>query len=364
MSTSSSSSLTSSTAAAAAGAAAPRADIWLAVEETNKAARQLYARIGYAAVDGEMEIRRGHVLLQKTVAAAPAAAEISAAERGSASTFDVLAPAPASLADFVAPHVLFSLVAVLGISALVSPLAYAGASPSPPVALLGDIFDARHCLPDAALAAGAAFAAERYRLARAARKAPVDVLEELRADASLVAQKRALWRLTGGGAGSPARAVAVVGAWQLAAALGEELYYRGLVHGGAARALGHVFDGAPFSLAAALPYESVALPLRLVADGGALAVSTALFAAAHTLWVDDDDPGAAEKKADWIEQTAPFGALLGLLFATTNHRLLAPVLTHAFLNTYWCALDLAELRKVPRQDLAQIFDEADAPAAS
>ena len=64
--------------------------------------------------------------------------------------------------------------------------------------------------------------------------------------------------------------------------------------------------------------------------------------------MDDVDASAdvdrGELARQWLVDVAPFGLLLGLEFAATGHRLWAPVVTHATLNTYWSALDAAKLR--------------------
>ena len=350
-------------AAAARHSRAEGCEIWLAVQETNEAARLLYESLGFAGDDDL--VRRGHVIMRKTVPAAaaeaaPGTGDASPALRGPAASYDVIngfGPGPGgavgALAAEAAPSVLFAGVASLGASALVAPFFFAGRGAPAPLAmgaaLVGTPLDA---LGDVAVGLAAAAAAEALR---PGDDDDADVLEALAANPSLAGQKAALWRVTGGGTLSPLAAVVAIGLWQLAAAASEELYYRALLQNGATLALASLSGS------------------QLLGDAVALVATTALFALAHAGWVDDDDGddpakadadamSADEMRDDWLRGTAPFGLLFGVLFAATGHRLLAPLACHTALNTYWSALDAAKLRDHPdRSKLAALFD-ATAPS--
>ena len=111
-------------AAAARHSRAEGCEIWLAVQETNEAARLLYESLGFAGDDDV--VRRGHVILRKTVSAAaaeaaPGTGDASPALRGPAASYDVIngfGPGPGgavgAVAAEAAPSLLFAAVASLG----------------------------------------------------------------------------------------------------------------------------------------------------------------------------------------------------------------------------------------------------------
>lgn len=169
-----------------------------------------------------------------------------------------------------------------------------------------------------------------------------------------------LYRIAGGES-SAAVALVAVATWQLAIALAEELYYRGMLQGGAGfglRALADLVAGP----ASAVP-PAVGALTQLVA----LLFAAAAFGAVHTEFAADgpvvgaaDGPGGDEgdSKARWFLQTGAYGAAFGVLALLTQH-LLAPVAMHATLNVGLCARDWQRMRNTPAEELARIFAEGE-----
>ena len=325
------------------------AEIWLAVQEANNAARSLYEGLGFTNDEGGL--RLGHAVMRKRV---PAAAAVTGDPRGPASSFDLVAaetpssgpPLDKALQE-AAPAGLVGLVALLGASALVAPFCYGGLGEPAPLAMwkswVGGPFS---IISDVALGLVVACGAELARKTLANDDTDDDPVAALEQNPSLAGQKAALWRVTGAATASPADAITAIAAWQLLVALSEELYYRGLIQNGAYHAVG------------------AATGSGLVGDAVSLLGTSALFAVAHAGFVQDVEDGEGEMSQsemvmDWITDVAPFGAMLALEFAVTGHRIVAPLATHTALNTYWSALDAAKLRAAPdRERLAALLGEA------
>ena len=73
----------------------------------------------------------------------------------------------------------------------------------------------------------------------------------------------------------------------------------------------------------------------------------------HAGWVEEGDyEDANARRVAWITEVAPYGLLLGSLFLATDHGLVAPIVAHAALNTYWDSKSLQELRTAPRNERA------------
>ena len=325
------------------------AEIWLAVQEANNAARSLYEGLGFTNDEGGL--RLGHAVMRKSV---PAAAAVTGDPRGPAASFDlVAAETPSSgppldkAIQEAAPAGLVGVVALLGASALVAPFCYGGLGEPAPLAMwkswIGGPFS---IISDVALGLVVACGAELARKTLANDDADDDPVAALEQNPSLAGQKAALWRVTGAATASPADAITAIAAWQLLVALSEELYYRGLIQNGAYHAVG------------------AATGSGLVGDAVSLLGTSALFAVAHAGFVQDVEDGEGEMSQsemiqDWIVDVAPFGAMLALEFAVTGHRIVAPLATHTALNTYWSALDAAKLRAAPdRERLAALLGEA------
>ena len=337
-----------SSAAQASGVDA--AEIWLAVQEANNAARSLYEGLGFTNDEGGL--RLGHAVMRKSVPAAAAA--VTGDPRGPAASFDLVAaetpssgpPLDKALQE-AAPAGLVGVVALLGASALVAPFCYGGLGEPAPLAMwkswIGGPFS---IISDVALGLVVACGAELARKTLANDDADDDPVAALEQNPSLAGQKAALWRVTGAATASPADAVTAIAAWQLLVALSEELYYRGLIQNGAYHAVG------------------AATGSGLVGDAVSLLGTSALFAVAHAGFVQDVEDGEGEMSQsemvmDWITDVAPFGAMLALEFAVTGHRIVAPLATHTALNTYWSALDAVKLRAAPdRERLAALLGEA------
>ena len=325
------------------------AEIWLAVQEANNAARSLYEGLGFVSDEGGL--RLGHAVMRKSV---PAAAAVTGDPRGPAASFDLVAaetpgtgpPLDKALQE-AAPAGLVGVVALLGASALVAPFCYGGLGEPAPLAMwkswVGGPFS---IISDVALGLVVACGAEFARKALSNDDTDDDPVAALEQNPSLAGQKAALWRVTGAATASPADAITAIAAWQLLVALSEELYYRGLIQNGAYHAVG------------------AATGSGLVGDAVALLGTSALFAVAHAGFVQDVEDGEGEMSQsemvmDWITDVAPFGAMLALEFAVTGHRIVAPLATHTALNTYWSALDAAKLRAAPdRERLAALLGEA------
>ena len=325
------------------------AEIWLAVQEANNAARSLYEGLGFVSDEGGL--RLGHAVMRKSVAAAAA---VTGDPRGPAASFDLVAaetpsqgpPLDKALQE-AAPAGLVGLVALLGASALVAPFCYGGLGEPAPLAMwkswIGGPFS---IISDVALGLVVACGAELARKTLSNDDTDDDPVAALEQNPSLAGQKAALWRVTGAATASPADAITAIAAWQLLVALSEELYYRGLIQNGAYHAVG------------------AATGSGLVGDAVSLLGTSALFAVAHAGFVQDVEDGEGEMSQsemvlDWITDVAPFGAMLALEFAVTGHRIVAPLATHTALNTYWSALDAAKLRAAPdRERLAALLGEA------
>ena len=325
------------------------AEIWLAVQEANNAARSLYEGLGFVSDEGGL--RLGHAVMRKSV---PAAAAVTGDPRGPASEFDLVAaetpssgpPLDKALQE-AAPAGLVGVVALLGASALVAPFCYGGLGEPAPLAMwkswIGGPFS---IISDDALGLVVACGAELARKTLSNDDTDDDPVAALEQNPSLAGQKAALWRVTGAATASPADAITAIAAWQLLVALSEELYYRGLIQNGAYHAVG------------------AATGSGLVGDAVSLLGTSALFAVAHAGFVQDVEDGEGEMSQsemvmDWITDVAPFGAMLALEFAVTGHRIVAPLATHTALNTYWSALDAAKLRAAPdRERLAALLGEA------
>ena len=336
-----------SSAAQASGVDA--AEIWLAVQEANNAARSLYEGLGFTNDEGGL--RLGHAVMRKSV---PAAAAVTGDPRGPAASFDLVAaetpssgpPLDKALQE-AAPAGLVGVVALLGASALVAPFCYGGLGEPAPLAMwkswVGGPFS---IISDVALGLVVACGAELARKTLSNDDTDDDPVAALEQNPSLAGQKAALWRVTGAATASPADAITAIAAWQLLVALSEELYYRGLIQNGAYHAVG------------------AATGSGLVGDAVSLLGTSALFAVAHAGFVQDVEDGEGEMSQsemvlDWITDVAPFGAMLALEFAVTGHRIVAPLATHTALNTYWSALDAAKLRAAPdRERLAALLGEA------
>ena len=338
---------------AVATSRAENADMWLAARVDSEPAVRLYDGLGFKCFDKEP--RSYHVVMRKTIDGCGETREQNNL-RGRASTFDVVVGGQATptvswsaVVDQVAPNLLIALVGILGVTALVGPFTGTSLFTMLPATPLDTFLDLQVGL----LAAFAAELLRRRFLPTVKEKADdsYSLVEELRSDPSLAAQVDRLWRITGGATASTLDSLLAVVFWQAAAALSEELYYRGLVQNGSTRLVDFLTDG----------NSPVAALLGLL-------FSTSLFALAHTQWVDvageqkspDIFPVAKDSNArrlDWIIETAPFGLLFGLLFLGTSSRLLAPFVCHLALNVYWTAKDLDELRAAPRADLATIFDD-------
>jgi len=325
------------------------AEIWLAVQEANNAARSLYEGLGFTNDEGGL--RLGHAVMRKSV---PAAVAVTGDPRGPAASFDLVAaetpssgpPLDKALQE-AAPAGLVGVVALLGASALVAPFCYGGLGEPAPLAMWKSwVGGPVSIISDVALGLVVACGAELARKTLSNDDADDDPVAALEQNPSLAGQKAALWRVTGAATASPADAITAIAAWQLLVALSEELYYRGLIQNGAYHAVG------------------AATGSGLVGDAVSLLGTSALFAVAHAGFVQDVEDGEgemsqAEMIQDWIVDVAPFGAMLALEFAITGHRIVAPLATHTALNTYWSALDAAKLRAAPdRERLAALLGEA------
>ncbi|KAG8470958.1 hypothetical protein KFE25_009379 [Diacronema lutheri] len=285
--------------------------LWLAAAVEDAGTRALHASCGYS----ERGSARGNVLMRKELrCSAPAGASI--AQPGLS---------PVALATELGVQLMYCAIAALGISVLLAPfggetVAQLIGRGGPADLALGCgvsaiwlvlrrdawLVDAQPATPDAS---GAAAAAADAALAAsvAAQLAPVRRLlrEEGRVPVLLAA----------------------LGAWQLAVACAEELYYRGLLQQAiatAARALGDSAgaSGADAGGAAELP---------------AVLCSSALFALVHSAWVDEAGAGSgasggAAARAVWLRESFCASLVFGALFACSHHVLLAPVTCHALVN--------------------------------
>lgn len=317
--------------AAAASRSSRGADVWLAAREDNAPALALYARLGFRVENRS----KGHVLMRKLAGAVFAAADGD--DAGPAADFDLIARESnpwTTVTTLAGPSMLLAAVALVGAACMIAPFHY-----DSPAGMFADLFvggGAAGVAHD--LVAGLVAAAIAEFFAARLRPARVDALADLERDPSLATQSLGLWDVT---VGASTSATAPIAVWQLVASAAEEFYYRGLLLNGIDKGLGGL--GAPAPLAAAI----------------GLFFSTALFALAHTEWVAEGQSNEDARKLDWLRDTAPFGLLFGLLFLAQGDRILAPVVAHAALNTYWCVLDAQNLQAVhDRQALADIFNRA------
>lgn len=312
--------------AAASSRATRGAEVWLAARQENAPALSLYKGLGFSA--DELP-RRGHIVMRKRVPAVFAGVEST----GPAARFDILGSSGggpwATAADLVARSLVLVVAALIGTSCLVAPFFYESALNM----FQSLFFGAGLAGVTQDLAAGLVTACVAEFIVSRQRPQKDDdneVLDELGRDPSLAAQKLALWDIT---YGATADATLPIAVWQLFASAAEELYYRALILNGLHRGLALIIP------------DAAGAAVGLVA-------STALFAFAHADWAEDND----ELKLNWLKETAPFGLVFGLLFLLQGDRLLAPLLAHAGLNTYWSAIDANKLKRVQdRQALADIF---------
>ena len=114
-------------------------------------------------------------------------------------------------------------------------------------------------------------------------------------------QMRPLYEIAGGESGAAA-ALAAVGAWQLAIALAEEVYYRGFLQSAGRLALTALPPGLPATVLEGLP----------------LAVAAAVFGLVHTEFVDAVEGDGDDSKLRWFAITGAYGA--GLRLALRRHR--------------------------------------------
>ena len=152
---------------------------------------------------------------------------------------------------------------------------------------------------------------------------------------------RPLYEIADGESGAAA-ALGAVGAWQLAIALAEEVYYRGFLQSAGRLALTALPPGLPATVLEGLP----------------LAVAAAVFGLVHTEFVDTVDGDGDDSKLRWFAITGAYGAVYGLLFAVTGHRLIAPVAAHGGLNLGLCARDWRRMRESSQEELERIFGES------
>ncbi len=140
-------------------------------------------------------------------------------------------------------------------------------------------------------------------------------------------------------------------------AFAEEMYYRGLVQGGAESALGALLPPSP---AAAL----------------ALIAASALFGAAHVPWVARGADSSADSvgngadsagggfgsgsaggsAGEWFLETGAWGVVFGCVFLGSGHRLLAPIAAHAAQNVWYGLEDASAMARAPPTALAELFD--------
>jgi membrane protease YdiL (CAAX protease family)/GNAT superfamily N-acetyltransferase len=301
-------------------AAQGMSEIWLAAAEDDAATRALHARCGFA----ESHVHCGNVLMRKRLAPSGSLArERQAGVDASA------------LAAELGVQGMYCAIASAGISTLLAPFG------GPSVAELvvgadgGDAGALTHVARAAADLAGGGGAAVAVLLAR--RDAwlpptPAPLAATAGADAgdllaqTVDAQLAPVRRIVRDEGAHLSLALGALALWQLAIALAEELYYRGLVQSAiqtAGLALARQVD-APDGLGRAAP--------ELIAIG----LASLLFGAVHAAWVDDMEGTAKEKsetRAVWFREAAASSLLFGTLFAVSGHRLLAPVACHALINT-------------------------------
>ena len=238
-----------------------------------------------------------------------------------------------------------SAAALLGIGGEWVPAGAADASPGAALGFLRPIVEM-------ALGSGVAVAELKRQGVLDALSPPVAAGEDgaLRYSAAQAQQMRPLWEIVAAEQSSSS-AAAAVGGWQLAIGLAEELYYRGLVQSAGVLALDALLPAAGGVLGAARGGVVEVVPLLL---------ASALFGLVHTEFVDalDSKQGedAAETKARWFWESASYGALYGLLYVGTGHRILAPLCTHAGLNVGLCLRDWRRMRATPEAELRRMFE--------
>ena len=333
-------------------------EIWLAVAEENDAAAALYAKLGYLPVYESPSV--GNWLLRKPMAFAGAAVPRSAGARMALDDADAPPPPPpppppegglglAPLAANLGVQCLYVAVASLGVAAMLGPF---GGPPLPALlglshttAWLGDGGTPWVVAPAGeALLGLSVAAAELWRIG----VRPEDALPSaggggraLEYTPAQAVQMRPLYEIAGGESGAAA-ALAAVGAWQLAIALAEEVYYRGFLQSAGRLALTALPPGLPATVLEGLP----------------LAVAAAVFGLVHTEFVDAVDGDGDDSKLRWFAITGAYGAVYGLLFAVTGHRLIAPVAAHGGLNLGLCARDWRRMRESSQEELERIFGES------
>jgi membrane protease YdiL (CAAX protease family) len=169
--------------------------------------------------------------------------------------------------------------------------------------------------------------------------------EALAYGAAEAEQMRPLWQISGGESRTVPAICAII-LWQLAIALAEELYYRGLIQSGARMLVSSLVSAG--SLAESLPAHAVG---DAVGELLALVAASSLFGLVHT----EFDGMAGDEKGRWFRTTAGYGLLYGLLY-TMSGRLAAPVFAHAGYNIGLCVRDWRRMRRTPVDELKQIFD--------
>lgn len=316
-------------------------EVWLAVSPSNAAAIALYEALGYKTL-GE---RMGQRIMSKAVI------PDDGADLGDLGA--EFAEATLSLGDLgkeIAVQTMYVGIGCLGISALLAP--FAGPSVPALVGVSGPWLpiapggaSALRLLAECAAGVGVA-TAELGRLGalspsadeRSSRRGSgAEYYSGAQAD-----QMAPLFRIVRGDR-SALKVGAAVATWQLAVALAEELYYRGLLQSGVTRA----------ALAAAAPgavevWQASGAPPGigpLLCEVPALLIASAVFGLVHIDFVlrnkdtsgGDDGAGAAGAAGDdawtWFIATARYGALYGALFTLSGHRVIAPACAHAALNT-------------------------------
>jgi len=186
-----------------------------------------------------------------------------------------------------------------------------------------------------------------------------------------VEQMRPLYQICGCETALPA-AVAAIVVWQIFIALAEELYYRGFVQSAIRMLSSAILPGGTADVGA------LGMVAQIVGESVALAGAAVLFGLVHTEFVGDAErnarattaaragaancdaqqsagEGVADDRNTWFRVTATYGALYGLLFATCDHRLAAPILAHGLYNSGLCVRDWQRMRRTPAVELDELF---------